>query len=268
MSPYRIAIAGAAGRMGQMLIRTVQQTENCELAGALDAPGHALLGKDAGEIAGVGGLGVALTDNRDAALANCDAVIEFSLPEPTLETLEVSKAKGLRHIIGTTGFTAEQEQHIQDAGKTIPIVKAGNMSLGVNLLVQLTRRVAELLDEDFDIEVLEMHHKHKVDAPSGTALMLGAAAADGRNVQLADVWDRGRDGITGERKKGSIGFAALRGGAVVGEHTVLFTSEDERIELVHKAADRSIFAKGAVKAALWARDKKPGLYSMADVLVL
>ena len=268
MPDYRIAIAGAAGRMGQMLVRTIQQTDNCVVAGALDAPGHDQLGRDAGELAGVGPLGAVITDNRQEALADCDAVIEFSLPDATIETLNVSSSQGIAHIIGTTGFSSSQETVIGQMAQSIPIVKAGNMSLGVNLLVQLTRRVAALLDEDFDIEVLEMHHKHKVDAPSGTALMLGEAAAAGRGVELTEVSDRGRDGITGARKKGSIGFAALRGGAVVGEHSVLFASDDERIELVHKANDRSIFAKGAVQAALWARGKEAGLYSMEDVLAL
>jgi 4-hydroxy-tetrahydrodipicolinate reductase len=172
------------------------------------------------------------------------------------------------HVIGTTGLSEADEAAVKAAARHAGIVKAGNMSLGVNLLVALTRRVAEALDDDFDIEVVEMHHKHKIDAPSGTALMLGAAAAEGRRVDLGSASVRVRDGHTGARKKGAIGFASLRGGNVVGEHSVVFAGEGERIELTHRATDRGIFARGAVKAALWARGKGPGLFSMADVLGL
>ena len=268
MADMKLAVIGAAGRMGQTLVRTIKELPGCALGGAIEVPGSIALGQDAGLLAGVGKLTVLITDDLSAIVGRIDGVVDFSVPAASVKHAEIAAGAGLVHVIGTTGFSPEAEGRIAAAGKRTAIVKAGNMSLGVNLLVALTRKIAAALDEDFDIEILEMHHKHKVDAPSGTALMLGRAAAEGRGVDLAQKSVRVRDGITGERVRGTIGFATLRGGAVVGEHTVMFASETERIEIVHKATDRGLFARGAVKAALWARGKPPGLYSMADVLGL
>ena len=268
MTDMKLAVIGAAGRMGQTLVRMVKEIPGCSVAGAIEIPGSIALGQDAGLLAGVGRLTVPITDDLAAIAAEIDGVLDFSVPIASVRNAEAAATAGIVHVIGTTGFSAEDEARIAAAAKRAVIVKAGNMSLGVNLLVALTRKVAAALDADFDIEILEMHHKHKVDAPSGTALMLGRAAAEGRGIDLAKHSVRKRDGHTGERPDGAIGFAALRGGNVVGEHTVIFAGEHERIELTHRATDRGIFARGAVKAALWARDKKPGLYSMADVLGL
>ena len=268
MTDLKITVTGAAGRMGQTLIQYIQSTDGCTLTGATEAPGHEALGQDAGRLAGLEELGVSITDNIDGAFAASDAVIDFTLPKATQAHVKASAAQKMIHIIGTTGLSAAQEDAIAHAAATATIIKSGNMSLGVNVLSYLTQQVAHMLDENFDIEVLEMHHRHKVDAPSGTALMLGDAAAQGRDVALSDVADRGRDGHTGPRAPGDIGFAVLRGGGVVGDHSVIFASETERLELTHKAHDRGIFAQGAIKAALWGRTQSPGLYSMMDVLGL
>jgi 4-hydroxy-tetrahydrodipicolinate reductase len=195
-------------------------------------------------------------------------LIEFTIPAATLALAELSASAGIAHVIGTTGHSAEEEAVIAQAARRAPIVKSGNMSLGVNLLAALVKRVAQTLGDDYDVEILEMHHNKKIDAPSGTALMFGRAAAAGRGIDLDAHAMRGRDGMTGTRRKGDIGFAALRGGSVVGDHSVIFAGPAERIELAHRAEDRMIFARGALHAALWARGKKPGLYSMADVLGL
>jgi 4-hydroxy-tetrahydrodipicolinate reductase len=263
----RIAVMGASGRMGRTLVLTIQDVKGCTVTGAVEQAGASAIGQDVGQLAGVGKLGVTIEADATAVIAGCDGVLDFTVPAATCTFAALTAAHKKVHVIGTTGFTTEQEQVIAEAAKGgATIVKAGNMSLGVNLLVEVTRRVAAALDADFDIEVIEMHHKHKIDAPSGTALMLGRAAADGRGVDLAKSSVRVRDGHTGPRARGTIGFASLRGGNVVGDHTVIFAGENERVELTHKAADRAIFARGAVKAALWARSKPPGLYSMADVL--
>jgi 4-hydroxy-tetrahydrodipicolinate reductase len=209
-----------------------------------------------------------VTDDPLELFTRVEGVLDFTTPRASVDYAALAAQARIVHVIGTTGFTPEHEAKIAAAARHATIVKAGNMSLGVNLLVALAERVARALDEDFDIEVLEMHHRHKVDAPSGTALMLGEAAARGRGIDLASRSVRVRDGHTGARAPGDIGFATLRGGSVVGEHTVMFATEGERIELTHKAADRAIFARGAVKAALWARGREPGLYSMRDVLGL
>ena len=266
MTDMKLAVIGAAGRMGQTLVRTIKEVPGCIVAGAIEVPGSIALGQDVGLLAGVGKLTVPITDDFSALAGKVDGVLDFSVPAASLRTAEIAASAGIVHVIGTTGFSAEQEAGIAAFAKRAKIVKAGNMSLGVNLLVALTKKVAAALDADFDIEIMEMHHKHKVDAPSGTALMLGRAAAEGRKVDLATHSVRVRDGIVGPREPGSIGFATLRGGNVIGDHTVIFAGENERIELVHKATDRGLFARGAVKAALWARSRKPGLYSMADVL--
>jgi 4-hydroxy-tetrahydrodipicolinate reductase len=264
----RVVIAGAGGRMGRTLIHAVAQTKGVTLAGAADAPDSAVIGRDAGELAGLGTNGVKVSSDVTALMKNADALIEFAIPAATLAFVEMTTAGGKVHIIGTTGHSAEEDKIIAGAANRAVIVKAGNFSMGVNLLTALTRRVAKTLNQDFDIEILEMHHNKKIDAPSGTALMLGRAAAEGRGIDLNDHSERGRDGMTGARCPGDIGFASLRGGTVVGDHAVIFAGPAERIELTHRAEDRMIFARGALTAALWARSQKPGLYSMADVLGL
>jgi 4-hydroxy-tetrahydrodipicolinate reductase len=267
-SDMRVVIAGAGGRMGRTIIQAVAATKGIVLAGAVDATGSAVIGRDAGELSGLGQNGIKIVSDVAPLLKEADGLIEFTIPGATLVFAELTAAAGKVHVIGTTGHSAEEEAIIAEAGKRATIVKSGNMSLGVNLLAALTRRVAQTLNEDYDIEIFEMHHNKKIDAPSGTALMLGRAAAEGRGVDLAKQSARGRDGMTGVRRPGDIGFASLRGGTVVGEHSVIFAGPSERVELTHRAEDRMIFARGALHAALWARGKKPGLYSMADVLSL
>jgi 4-hydroxy-tetrahydrodipicolinate reductase len=267
-SDMRVVIAGAGGRMGRTLIQAVAATKGMTLAGAVDAPGSAVIGRDAGELAGLGANGIKVTSDAAPLLKAADGLIEFTIPAATLAFAELAAAAGIVHVIGTTGHTAEEEAVIVNAANRAIIVKSGNMSLGVNLLAGLVKQVAKTLNDDYDIEIVEMHHNKKIDAPSGTALMLGKAAAAGRGIDLGARSARGRDGMTGARKPGDIGFASLRGGTNVGEHTVIFAGPAERIELTHRAEDRLIFARGALHAALWARGKKPGLYSMADVLGL
>src|SRR5262249_45083262 len=256
---------GAGGRMGRTLIHAIAATDGVALAGAVEAAGSAVIGRDAGELAGLGSNGVKVAAEITPLIEQADGLVDFTMPAATIAFAELTARKGLVHIIGTTGLSGENEKLIAEAAKRAVIVKSGNMSMGVNLLAALTKRVAKTLDEDFDIEILEIHHNKKVDAPSGTALMLGRAAADGRGIDLAQHSVKSRDGHTGARCRGDIGFAALRGGTAVGDHTVIFAGTAERIELVHRAEDRMIFARGALKAALWARGKRPGLYSMADV---
>jgi len=268
MADMRVVIAGAGGRMGRTLIHAVAATKGLTVAGAVEAPGSAVIGRDAGELAGLGANGVKVASEVAPLLRQADGLIEFTIPAATLAFAELTGAAGLVHIIGTTGHAAEEEALIARAASRARIVKSGNFSMGVNLLAALTKRVAKTLDDDYDVEILEMHHNKKIDAPSGTALMLGRAAAAGRGIDLAQHSVRGRDGMTGARHAGDIGFASLRGGTVVGEHTVTFAGPAERIELTHRAEDRMIFARGALRAALWAREQKPGLYTMADVLGL
>ncbi|MDQ2089507.1 4-hydroxy-tetrahydrodipicolinate reductase [Marimonas arenosa] len=263
-----IVVTGASGRMGQMLIRTVVASDKMQLVGAIERDGHDWLGRDVGEAMGLGALGVEVENDPLESFARAHAVIDFTSPEATLNFAKYAAQARVVHVIGTTGMDDEQIAALEPASRHAVIVRAGNMSLGVNLLTQLTRKVAEALDDDYDIEVIEAHHNQKVDAPSGTALMLGQAAAEGRGVSLKDVADRGRDGITGKRERGHIGFSAIRGGDIVGEHDVLFAATGERIVLRHIATDRTVFARGALKAALWGLDKKPGQYDMIDVLGL
>ncbi|MGR3839815.1 MAG: 4-hydroxy-tetrahydrodipicolinate reductase [Cognatishimia sp.] len=263
-----IVITGASGRMGQMLIKTVLDSDKARLAGAVEREGHAWIGQDVGVAMGGAAVGVTVTDKPLEAFAQAQAVIDFTAPAATLAFSKLAAQARAVHVIGTTGMTDEEIAALEPASHHAVIVRAGNMSLGVNLLTQLTKKVAAALDDDFDIEIIESHHHHKVDAPSGTALMLGEAAAEGRGVALNDVKDSGRDGIIGARKKGDIGFTAIRGGDIVGEHDVLFAAAGERIVLRHMATDRAIFARGALKAALWGQDKKPGQYDMLDVLGL
>lgn len=263
-----IVVTGASGRMGQMLVRTVSDSPSARLVAALERPGHDWIGRDIGEAMGGAALGVTVTDDALEAFSRAQAVIDFTAPAATVEFAGLAAQARAVHVIGTTGLSEKDLQAIAAAARHAPIVRAGNMSLGVNLLTQLTKKVAAALDADFDIEVVEYHHNRKVDAPSGTALMLGEAAAEGRGVALDDVADRGRDGITGARERGHIGFAAIRAGGIVGEHDVIFASESERIVLRHVAEDRTVFARGAMKAALWGQDKAPGQYDMLDVLGL
>jgi 4-hydroxy-tetrahydrodipicolinate reductase len=262
----KIAVMGAAGRMGRELLQAIAATPGCEISGGTEPRGSTAVGQDLGELAGLGKLGIAVSDDAAHVITGSDAILDFTSPMATVFFARQAAQAGKIHVIGTTGFDAAGEAAIKDAGRGATIVKAGNMSLGVNLLAALTKRVAAALGEDFDIEIVEMHHRLKVDAPSGTALMLGKAAAEGRGVSLEQKSVRARDGHTGARKSGDIGFATLRGGSVVGDHTVIFAGNGERIELTHLAADRGIFARGAVKAALWGKGRAPGLYAMTDVL--
>lgn len=265
----KIAVMGSGGRMGRELVKAVLSTTGATLSGATEVAGSPFLGQDAAHLAGhLHATGIRLSSDLDAVLKASDAILDFTAPAATVALARRCADLGKIHIIGTTGCSDSDEAAIMAAATAATIVKAGNMSLGVNLLTALTRRIAAALDADFDIEIVEMHHRQKVDAPSGTALMLGEAAALGRKVDLNDVAQRTRDGHTGARRQGDIGFATVRGGAVIGEHTVMFVSESERIEITHRATDRSLFAKGAVKAALWAQGKPPGRYDMMDVLGL
>jgi 4-hydroxy-tetrahydrodipicolinate reductase len=268
MTDMRLIVAGAGGRMGRTLIKAIAETEGLALAGATESANSPLIGQDSGELAGLGPNRVPIVAEVKPMAIAAEAILDFTVPAATIAFAALAAEANIIHIIGTTGLSAEHEATIRDAAQRATIVKSGNMSVGVNLVAALARRVAKTLDEDFDIEILEMHHNKKVDAPSGTALLLGEAAAQGRAISLAQRAVRSRDGHTGARQKGDIGFAALRGGTVVGEHSVIFAGPAERIELVHRAEDRMLFANGALKAVLWARDKKPGLYSMADVLGL
>jgi len=261
-----IVVTGASGRMGQMLSKTVLASDAARLTGAVERPGHDWIGRDLGEAMGGAAVGVTVTDDPLEAFATAQAVLDFTAPDATVEFAALAAQARAVHVIGTTGLEPGHLAKLSAAARHAVIVRAGNMSLGVNLLVQLTRRVAEALDADFDIEVVEAHHRHKVDAPSGTALMLGEAAAEGRGIALDGVSDRGRDGMTGARARGHIGFSAIRGGDIVGEHDVIFAAEGERVILRHVATDRAIFARGALKAALWGQGRAPGEYDMADVL--
>ena len=263
-----VVITGVSGRMGQMLVREVQASEKLRLTGAVDRAGHDWIGRDLGLAMGGAETGLLVTDDAEAAFAEARAIIDFTAPAATLGFSRLAAERGLVHVIGTTGFSDEELDELAEVAKGSVQVRAGNMSLGVNLLTLLTRKVAEALDTEFDIEIVEAHHNRKVDAPSGTALMLGEAAAEGRGVSLADASDRGRDGITGARKAGNIGFSAIRGGDIVGEHDVIFAGPGERIILRHVASDRALFARGALKAASWALDQEPGFYDMLDVLGL
>jgi 4-hydroxy-tetrahydrodipicolinate reductase len=268
MADMRLIVAGAGGRMGRTLTRVIAETPGAVLMGALEAPGSELLGKDAGVLAGVPANGVKLSADLWALSAGADGILDFTVPAATIANVAIAAQRGLVHVIGTTGLSASDEAVIRSVSSRAIVVKSGNMSLGVNLLAALVKRVAQSLDESFDIEILEMHHKAKIDAPSGTALMLGEAAASARKIALAERSARGRDGVTGARRSGDIGFASLRGGTAAGDHSVIFAGPSERLILSHHAEDRMIFAHGALRAALWAHRKPPGFYTMADVLGL
>ncbi|MCT4331259.1 4-hydroxy-tetrahydrodipicolinate reductase [Paracoccus sp. YLB-12] len=263
-----IVVTGASGRMGQMLIRLILENGDCRLAGALERAGHDWIGRDIGEAMGGQPVGIMVSDDPVGVIARAQAVIDFTAPAATVAFAELTAQARAVHVIGTTGLAEDDLAKLAASARHAPIIRAGNMSLGVNLLVGLTRKVAAALGEEWDIEVVEAHHRMKVDAPSGTALMLGEAAAEGRGADLADLRIPAREGITGAREPGSIGFSAIRGGDVVGEHDVIFAGAGERLILRHVATDRAIFARGAIRAALWGQDKGPGEYDMADVLGL
>jgi 4-hydroxy-tetrahydrodipicolinate reductase len=262
-----IGIVGCAGRMGRRVIQEVLATDGCRLAGGTEAPGGPI-GKDLGAVIGGDPVGVAVSEDPAVLFEAADAVIDFTVPVATRLHAQAAGESGTAYVVGTTGLSAGDQAAINAAAAAAPIVQAPNFSIGVNLLFALTKRVAATLGPGYDIEVLEMHHRHKVDAPSGTALALGQAAAAGRGVSLDSAAQYARHGQTGARPEGEIGFATLRGGGVVGDHTVLFANEVERLELTHKAGSRGIFAGGAVRAALWLQDRPAGLYGMADVLDL
>lgn len=263
-----IVVTGASGRMGRMLIGLISASDKARLVGALERPGHPWVGRDAGEAMGGAPLGVPVTDDPLPAFAQAQAVIDFTAPAATVGFAALAAQARAVHVIGTTGLEPDHIARIEAAARHAVIIRAGNMSLGVNLLTELVRKVAAALDPDWDIEIVEAHHRHKVDAPSGTALMLGQAAAYGRGIRLADHSARARDGVTGPRREGDIGFAVVRGGDIVGEHDVVFAGQGERLILRHVATDRSIFARGALRAALWGQNRAPGNYDMRDVLGL
>jgi len=264
----KIGIVGCAGRMGRMLMEAVMDAEGCALSGGSERPESDFIGRDPGEMLGRRPLGIGITADSRALFAASDAVIDFTAPSATLAHALIAAELGKVLVVGTTGLSKEDEARLAEAGRRVPVVYAPNFSVGVNLLMALTERAAAILGTDYDIDIVEMHHRHKVDAPSGTALGLGRAAAKGRNVALDSVWCKSRDGQTGARPRGEIGFATLRGGDVVGDHTVMFAADGERVELTHKASSRAVFAKGAVRAARWAAGQSAGLYSMRDVLGL
>jgi 4-hydroxy-tetrahydrodipicolinate reductase len=268
MTDMRLIVAGAGGRMGRALVRAISETDGAVVVGALESPTSELLGKDCGTLAGLPANGVKLSGDLWTMSKEADGILDFTVPAATIANVAIAAERGIVHVIGTTGLSASDDAVIKSVTKQAIVVQAGNMSLGVNLMAALVKRMAQSLGDGFDIEILEMHHKAKIDAPSGTAFMLGEAAAAGRGIVLDQHSARGRDGITGARKTGDIGFASLRGGTVTGDHTVIFAGPYERLEISHKAEDRMIFAHGALKAAMWAHGKKPGHYSMADVLGL
>ncbi|WP_026608116.1 4-hydroxy-tetrahydrodipicolinate reductase [Methylocapsa acidiphila] len=268
MSEMRLVVAGAAGRMGRVLVQVIHETPGATLAGAVEEADSIAIGQDAGLLAGCGQTGVEITGDPLSAILGAEALLDFTSPEVSVELSALAAQARIVHVIGTTGFSSAHLARIEAAARHSVVVRSGNMSLGVNLLAALVEKVAHTLGVEYDVEIVEMHHRMKVDAPSGTALLLGEAAAKGRGVSLDQHAARGRDGHTGPRKSGDIGFASLRGGTVIGDHKVIFAGPGERIELAHAAEDRSIFARGAVQAALWGRSRKPGLYSMIDVLGL
>ncbi|MFN3991322.1 MAG: 4-hydroxy-tetrahydrodipicolinate reductase [Tabrizicola flagellatus] len=261
-----LVVTGASGRMGQTLIRLAQGSDRLRLVGCVERAGHPWIGRDVGEAMGGAPIGVKVTDDALEAFAKAQAVIDFTAPAATVDFAALAAQARAVHVIGTTGLEPQHIARIEAAARHAVIIRAGNMSLGVNLLVRLTQTVAAALDADWDVEIVEAHHRMKVDAPSGTALMLGQAAAEGRGVSLDDARVSGRDGITGARARGAIGFSAIRGGDIVGEHDVIFAGEGERVILRHVATDRAIFARGALRAALWGQGQKPGQYDMMDVL--
>lgn len=264
----KVGITGCAGRMGRMLIKTVTAHSDCDVVGGVEYDGSPDLGKDLGVLAGIEPLSIAASNDTEALFVEADVIIDFTLPTATSRHVALAKANKTALVLGTTGLPKETAVEIEVASRDTAIVWTGNYSLGVNLLSILVEQAAKALGDDYDIDILEMHHRHKIDAPSGTALLLGKAAAEGRGVDFEKVSKLSREGQTGARPRGEIGFATLRGGDVPGEHSVMFAAEGERIELTHKAGNREVFARGAVAAAQWVNDKEPGLYDMKDVLGL
>jgi 4-hydroxy-tetrahydrodipicolinate reductase len=264
----KIAILGADGRMGHALIQACHQADQLTLGAAIERPGSPALGSDAGQLAGLGVLSVPVGDHLDRVADHFDVLIDFTRPEPSLAALEICVAHRKCMVIGTTGFSAEEKGRIAEAAKSIPIMLAPNMSVGVNLSLKLLEIATRVIGQDTDIEIIEAHHRHKVDAPSGTALRMGevVAAALGRDLDECAVW--ARQGHTGEREPGTIGFSVIRAGDIVGDHTVMFADEGERVEIRHHASSRMTFAKGAMRAAQWLASQQPGLYDMQDVLGL
>lgn len=264
----RIAVIGAAGRMGKTLIEAISQTDGAELTAAIERPESSLVGSDAGELAGVGRNGVKVQDSLSKVLDDFEVLIDFTHPSTTLVNLELCRGAGKAMVIGTTGFTDQQKEMLSTAATEIPIVFAPNFSVGVNLCLKLLDMAARVMGDEADIEIIEAHHRHKVDAPSGTALRMGEVVANAVGRDLNEVAVYGREGQTGARDRQTIGFATVRAGDVVGDHTVLFATEGERVEITHKASSRMTFAKGAVRSALWLSGRAPGLYDMQDVLSL
>lgn len=264
----RVAVVGAAGRMGKTLIEAVRAVPALQLTAAIDRPGSSLIGADAGELAGVGRVEVQLVGDLSSVLDEFDVLIDFTHPTVTLHNLETCRKAGKAMVIGTTGFSEAERQLLRDAGQDIAIVFAANFSVGVNLCLKLLDTAARVLGDDADIEIIEAHHRHKVDAPSGTALRMGEVVAAALDRNLAEVAVYGREGQTGARERETIGFATVRGGDIVGDHTVLFAADGERVEITHKASSRMTFAKGAVRSVQWLEGKSAGLYDMQDVLEL
>lgn len=265
----KIGVVGASGRMGRMIIQEVLvHSDECEIVGATAREGSYAIGRDVGKVAEIDPIGVTVTDDAAELFKAADAVIDFTSPEATVEHAKLAAEHATALVCGTTGLTRKQEESLGEAAKAAPVVYAANMSVGVNMLLSLVEQTAARLGVEFDIEIFEAHHRNKVDAPSGTALALGRAAAAGREVGLDSAAVYAREGHTGAREDGKIGFSVFRGGDVVGEHTVTFAGQGERVELVHKASDRRIFATGAVRAATWTKGKSPGVYTMKDVLDL
>lgn len=268
MAKTKIGVVGCGGRMGRMLVAEIAATEGCTVAGGSEAPGSGYVNQDIGELAGLGRIGIPISEMVDKLMRDSDVVLEFTSPQATAEHAALAAKLGKAMVIGTTGLSPEQGDAVREAARNIPIVWAPNMSLGVNVLLSVVEEVARRLGPDWDIEIMEVHHRGKIDAPSGTALALGQAAAAGREVVLEQVEQRARDGITGPRRPGDIGFAALRGGDVTGDHHVVFAGAGERLELIHRATTRAIYAKGAVRAARWVVGRPPGLYGLKEVLGL
>jgi 4-hydroxy-tetrahydrodipicolinate reductase len=264
----KIAVCGAVGRMGQCIINSVVEAEGVELSGALERPGHPQLGQDAGLIVGCGTLGVNISDNLNAVIAGCDVMIDFTVPKVSLKNLEACALKKKPIVIGSTGFTSEERALATELARDIPVIIAPNMSVGVNVCFKVLKDVAKTLGDDFDVEIVELHHNRKKDAPSGTAVRMGEVVAEALGRDYNQVANYHREGMCGERAKKEIGMQTVRGGDIIGEHTVYFIGMGERIEISHRAMTRDMFSRGSVRAAKWVTTQKPGIYDMQDVLGL
>ncbi|OGU00086.1 MAG: 4-hydroxy-tetrahydrodipicolinate reductase [Geobacteraceae bacterium GWC2_48_7] len=264
----KIAVSGAAGRMGQRIINSITEAEGVELSGALERPGHPLVGQDAGLIAACGTLGVAISDDLNAVIAGCDVMIDFTAPKVSLKNLEACGLQKKAIVIGSTGFTPDERALALELARNIPVVLAPNMSVGVNVCLKVLKDVARTLGDDFDVEIVELHHNKKKDSPSGTAVRMGEVVAEALGRDYNKVANYHREGICGERTKEEIGMQTVRGGDIIGEHTVYFIGQGERIEISHRAMTRDMFSRGSVRAAKWVVSQSPGLYDMQDVLGL